>query len=635
MFTDIVGYTALTQTDEAHTLEVLQRHNQLLRDFFPKFHGREVKTIGDSFLIEFDSALDAIECAVEIQKFLHHDNIATNDTWKIKLRIGIHLGDVVKKENNDIFGDAVNIASRLQPLAEPEGVCISEQVYYQVRNKLNQVNFLKMEPRDLKGVSFPVVAYKVVMPWEQQQVASHQRDIESKNRIAVLPFANMSPDPNDEYFADGMTEELIDRLAQMKQLRVIARTSVMSYKKKDKKAGEIAKELLVDSLVEGSIRKAGNRIRVTVQLIGGGTEEHLWSSHYDGSLDDIFAVQSEIAEKVAGELKVQLLQSEKNTIEKKPTENMEAYANFLRGIELFREGSEQSLREALKLFEKAAEIDPSFARAYVGMAECHQYLSGGGFESVDVMFPAVRSLLKRALELDSDLADAHASLAILHANEDDIRGMEAEARKALELNPSLPDPYRMMYELAGIRGNLEEMVRNAEISYRLDPVRPSHIALLGQSYLYAGKEQEALEHFRKTEHLAPAYTYRNMTDYYLSKGDLVKAREMHAKIEKMQPTNPWVVYMGGYIDAIAGNREKALEAIKKTEEAKMGPIALNFVAYIYCALGDWDRYFEYMERAADEHTIITSFVMYSPLLTKARADPRYNKLVDKVRAMQK
>jgi adenylate cyclase len=627
MFTDMVGFTALTQSDEAQSLAVLDRHNRLLRPIFPKFRGKEVKAIGDSFLVEFDSALDATNCAVEVQRFLHDYNVSSRDEWKITLRIGIHLGDVEHREG-DVFGDAVNIASRLQPLAEPEGICVSDQVYGQVRNKIPRT-LVKLEPHDLKGVRFPVDAYKVIMPWEH--VAAPSPAQADTNRVAVLPFSNMSPDPNDEYFADGMTEELIDRLAQVKSLKVIARTSVMSFKGGKKTASEIAKQLDVGTLVEGSVRKAGNRVRVTVQLINAGREEHLWSSHYDGSLDDVFAVQSEIAEKVAGELKVQLLESEKKNLEKKPTENTEAYSDFLRGRELYREGTEPSLRQALALFEKAIELDPSFARAHVGVAECHQYLASVGYEPWDVSMPIVKGSLEQALELDPDLPETHASLATMHFNEDDNVGAEAEARRALELNPSLPDPYNRLYELAAIKGEPEEMVRMIETAYRLDPIRTNFIYLVGAAYLDTERDQDAIEHWKKTEQLAPAATYRNMTDYYLSKGDIAKARELHAKYEKLQPTHPWVTYMGGFIDARAGEREKALQAIKKIEEANMGPVAFNYIAYVHHALGDMDSYFEYMNRALEAHTIIAAQAMYSPILAKAREDPRYRELVEKLR----
>jgi len=459
----------------------------------------------------------------------------------------------------------------------------------------------------------------------EKKVGSDER------RVAVLPFANMSPDPSDEYFADGMTEELIDRLAQVKSLKVIARTSVMSYKKKEKKVSEIARELEVGTLVEGSVRKAGNRVRVTVQLINAGTEEHLWSSHYDKNLDDIFAVQSEIAEKVAAELKTQLLDSEKRTLEKKPTENTEAYNNFLRGRELLRQETVTSLRQAIALFEKAIELDPSFARAYVGVAECHQILADLGNEPRDISVPTVRRLLERALNLDPNLPEVHASLAVMFFNEDDALGLEAEARRALELNPSLPDTYWVLFELAALKGDPGEMVRHIESAYRLDPIRPDFIHRVGVAYFYTGREQEALEFWMKNEQIAPASAYKGMTEYYLAKGDLEKAKELLAKLEKLDPTNPRVTWMGGFIAALEGDRELALLVVKKIEDAKMGPVGFNFIGFVYYALGDLDAYFEYMNKAIEAHTIVASALMYSPLLAKARADPRYLELVEKLR----
>lgn len=635
MFTDMVGFTALTQSDETQSLAVLERHNKLLRPIFPKFCGREVKTIGDSFLVEFDSALDAVNCAIEIQSILHEYNNSSKDEWKITLRIGVHLGDVVHKDG-DVFGDAVNIASRIQPLAEPGGICVSDQVYGQVRNKVSQT-MVRIEPRSLKGVKFAVDVYKVVMPWEKPvAVAVATRtaapDSLDRKRVAVLPFTNMSSNPEEEYFADGVTEEIITSLSWVKQLMVIARTSVMGYKGTNKKVKEIAVELGVGSVLEGSVRKAGNRVRITAQLVNTSNEAHLWAQNFDRTLEDVFAIQSEIAEKVAGELKILLVGPEKAIIEKKPTENLEAYTDFLRGRELSREVSESSQRQALALFERATELDPSFARAHVGVAECHQYLAGAGYEPRDVMLPTVRASLKRALELDPDLPEVHASLSNFLGYEDDLSGCEAEARRAIELNPSLPEAFFMLYHVMAIKGDLDEMVRMAETAYRLDPIRPLYIWTLGDAYFSAGREQEALEHWKKNEHLAEAYYCRSVTDYYLTKGNIGKARELHARFEKLQPTQPWVIYMGGFIDATAGDKEKALAAVQKMEEAKMGPLAYNYMAFVYHALGDMDKYFEYMNRALEAHTIVGTRVMYSPLLAKARGDPRYKELVEKLRS---
>jgi len=502
---------------------------------------------------------------------------------------------------------------------------ISGEVYAQVRNKIGYPNE-NLGPRQLKNIDYPIDVHRIL--WMKDEIAKLSLD---EKRIAVLPFANMSPDPGDEYFADGMTEELIDRLAQVKSLKVIARTSVMSYKKKEKKVSEIARELEVGTLVEGSVRKAGNRVRVTVQLINAGTEEHLWSSHYDKNLDDIFAVQSEIAEKVVGELKTQLLDSEKRILEKKPTENTEAYTCFLRGRELLREETEASVRQALSLFEKAIELDPRFARAYVSVAECHEALGTIGYEPYDISLSIVKTSLERAIDLDPNLPEAHASLSEMLFNEDDMPSMEAEARRALDLNPSLPEPYSMLSELAALKGDPGEMVRQNEIAYRLDPIRPRLIYSVGTAYLWTGREEEALEFWKKTEQLAPAQTYRGMTEHYLIKGNLEKAKEFHAKAEKLEPTNSRVTWMGGAIAAMEGDRESALLAIRKIEDAKVGPLSFNYIGFVYHALGDLDSYFEYMKRALETHVLIPSIMMYSPLFARARGDPRYLELMEKIR----
>ena len=624
MFTDIVGYSSLTQNNERLALELLEEHRRIVRPIVARHNGREIKTIGDAFLIEFPSALEATECAVEIQRSLHDHNQQSTADRRVHIRIGIHLGDVVQRQN-DVLGDAVNIASRIEPLAEPDGICVSEQVFDQVRNKISYLTE-NVGPRQLKNIEYPIDVHRIL--WMKDEIAKLSMD---RKRIAVLPFANMSPDPADEFFADGMTEELIDRLAQVKSLKVIARTSVMSYKKKEKKISEIARELSVGSLVEGSVRKAGNKVRITAQLINPGTEEHIWSSHYDKNLDDIFAVQSEIAEKVAEELKTQLLDSEKKTLEKKPTENTEAYTCFLQGRELSREGNETSLKQAIGLFEKATELDSNFARAYVGMADCHTTLSDGGYEPADISIAAVKSLLKRAINLDPNLPEAHAALANMFFTEDNVLGSETEARTALELDPSLPATHAILSELAGIKGDVEEMVRQLEAAYRLDPIRPRSIWVLGVTYLWVGREGEALELWKKTEQLAPAYVFRGMTEHYLINEDLEKAKEFYAKAERLEPTNSRVIWMGGVIAAMEGDRERALLAVKKIEDAKMGPVGFNFIGYIYHALDDLDSYFEYVNRAVEAHVRVASTLMYSPLVAKARADPRYRELIEKLR----
>ena len=452
-----------------------------------------------------------------------------------------------------------------------------------------------------------------------------------KLRVAVLPLKNMSPDPNDEYFADGMTEELITSLSGVRQLTVIARTSVMKYKGSDKTASDVGKELNAGSLIEGSVRKAGNKVRITAQLIDTSTEGHLWAQNYDRELEDVFAIQSEIAEKVAAELKIRLVDSEKRVIEKKATENTEAYTCYLRGRELTREMTETSLRQAKGLFEKALQFDPSFAKAYSGLAECSLHLANELYEPYEQSIPKAELSLKKALHLDPELAEAHTALALIDFLEDNISGSETEARHAIGLNPSIPEAYYMLSNAALVKGDRDEGINAAEAAYHLDPVGPRYVERLGSFYFYMGKESEALEFWEKTAELAPAGTYRNKTEYHMFKGNFEKAKEFFSMAEKLEPSNSWVAWMRGFIAAQTGDRQTALEAIRKIEENWSGALDLNGIGFIHYALDDLDSYFTYLNRATDQHLLQYVYPMYCPLFAQGRTDPRYQQLMEKLR----
>ena len=373
MFTDVVGYTSLTQKNEALALKLLQDHERLLRPIFRKHNGREVKTIGDSFLVEFASALEAVECANEVQNSMRELNSTLKPEGRILLRIGIHVGDVVHSRG-DVYGDAVNVASRLESLAEPGCICISQQVYDHVRDK-SDVAAVYIGKQLLKNVDLPVDTYRVVLPWEEKPPPVTPAT--SSHRVAILPLVNISPDPNDEYFSDGMTEELISAVSKVGDLRVISRTSVMKYKGAGKTVGEIARELNVGAVLEGSVRKAGARLRITMQLIDVRNDEHLWSQSYDRNLDDVFEIQSDIAKRVAEALEVHLLAKDRQRIEKKATESIEAYTIYLKGLHYRGERTEEGLRKAIRYFEEALLKDSRFALAYQGMADWTAALAGG------------------------------------------------------------------------------------------------------------------------------------------------------------------------------------------------------------------------------------------------------------------
>jgi adenylate cyclase len=628
MFTDMVGYTALGQRNESLSLALVEEQRKVIRPVLLRHNGREIKTIGDAFLVEFTNAVDAVRCAYDIQRGIREFNLSLASDKRIHLRIGVHVGEVVESRG-DISGDAVNVASRIEPLAEDGGVCVSRQAYDFVRNKVD-IPLTSLGSKALKNVAEPMEVYRMAMPWEKEVSGAPQSDTK---RIAVLPFTNLSSNPEEGYFADGMTEELITSLSGIRQLTVIARTSVMKYKGSQKTASEVGRELNVGSLLEGSVRKAGNRVRITAQLIDTGTEGHLWAQNYDRQLEDIFAIQSEIAEKVAGELKIRLVEDEKRVIEQKPTENTEAYSFYLRGRNLLGERTEPAYRQALEVFEKAIELDPSFAKAHAGLATCQVFLVMDGYEAYERGAPKAELSAKKALGLNPELAEAHATLATVDFLEDNVRSGEAEARRAIELNPSLPDAYDTLCDMILLRGDIDEGIRAIEAAYRLDPVVPRIVGRLGRFYFYLGREDDAMRHWEKTVQLAPADTYRSMTEYYLSKGNLEKAKEFYSKALKLEPTNRWCVWMKGFMAALAGDRSGALGVIKEIEGGWVGATNLNDIAFIYYALGDLDSYFAYVDRATDQHTLRYAQVMYSPLFAKARNDPRYQALLSKFRRM--
>src|SRR5215212_11509022 len=304
MFTDMVSFTAITQRDEILAMDPLEEQRRLVRSLVAQHKGREVETIGDAFLIEFVNSLDAVNCAVAIQSALKETNAERPEDKKIWLRIGIHLGDIIHT-GTKIAGHAVNIASRIEPLAAPGGICITGQVYASVLSKV-EYQFESLGLPVLKNVSTPIEVFRIAGYGQSVGFMPGESGFQ-KGRVAILPFTNMSPDAADEYFADGMTEEMISSVSKTKGLRVIARTSVMRYKGVSKPIAEIGRELEVGSVLEGSVRKAGDKLRITVQLINTSTEEPQWSQEYDREIRDVFAIQSDIAQKVARALRVHML----------------------------------------------------------------------------------------------------------------------------------------------------------------------------------------------------------------------------------------------------------------------------------------------------------------------------------------
>jgi adenylate cyclase len=629
MFTDIVGYSSLTQKDERLALELLEEHRKIVRPIVARHHGHEVKTIGDAFLIEFESALKATQCAVDIQRGLSGYNQLSMPERSIHLRIGIHLGDVERRQS-DVLGDAVNIASRIEPLAEADGICISEQVYDQVRNKIN-CPIENLGPRQLKNMDYPIDVHRIL--WEKDETAKLSLD---KKRIAVLPFLNISPDPKDEYFAEGLTEELIARLSMISGLRVIARTSVMRYRGASKSVREIGKELESGSVLEGSVRKAADRLRVTAQLIDATTQEHLWVQNYDRQLEDVFAIQTEVAQNVADALRTRLLDEEKEKIEKKPTGDIGAYTFYLKGRYYWNERNRESLQKAMKYFEEAIKRDPGFALAYSGIADTHIVRVDHGYLTRSEGYAKARDAATKALELDDTLAEAHTSLANILSMEWDRRGAEEEFAKALRNNPNYATGHHW-YSIHFLNlGRLDEAIKELKVAEELDPLSPMIRSYGGGCvYLLTRQYDIALAELDKALELDPNFypAHAHRANLYLAKSMFDEAL---GEIERVLPVlapslKPWL----GSFYAIVGRIGEAKRILRECEEASAHgrdqdvPLYSEYLAIIHSRLGNKDRAFEWLEKAFRARTTTPFQVKLNPFFDEITSDPRFDELMKK------
>ncbi len=630
MFTDIIGYTVLAQKDEPLAMSLLFEHNSLLRPVFPKHGGREVKTTGDSFLVEFSSAVEAVDCAIEIQSKLHERNQRVSDERRIEMRAGIHVGDVVRSDG-DIFGDVVNVCSRILSTARAGGICMSEQVFKIVRNKA-AYPLEKMERQWLKNIALPVDVYRVVLPWGEERGTEYA--LLSKYRIAVLPFTNLSPDPNDEYFADGMTEELITALSGVKQLSVIARTSVMLYKNLPKKASDIARELSAGTLVEGSVRKAGNKVRLAVQLIDGQNEGHLWARNYDKELGDIFSIQTDIAKRITRALKVRLLSGEERRIEKRAT-SPEAYTLFLKGMHFRNQASEEGWRRASEFFQRATTIEPTYPEAVAAKSICLDWLAYFAFEQPSEAYAKAKELALEALELNERTAEAHLSLFFISFyHEGNWTESEAQIRRALDLSPSSVEAHNNYAFFLANFGRTEEAILEAERALELDPLSVMSQLITADVYAWAGRHTEALSKFRGALDMNPALplAHNDLGAAYLSMGRIEDGVKELEKAVKLSGGSPIFEANLGYAYGVSGRREEAVQTIGRLKEAlSKGQLPSYFLAVAYAGLGEKEEALSWLERAYEEHTVVfVPLLNVEPCLSNLRQEPRFKSILAKM-----
>ena len=607
MSADVVGYSRLMGANEVATLKALQLHQaELVGPEISRHGGRIVKLTGDGALVEFSSVVSAVECAAAIQCAMPGRNIDVPEDRRIEYRVGINLDDVIV-EGDDLFGDGVNIAARLEGIARPGGIAISQSVYDKLGNRLD----LEIEDRgeqQLKNIARPVRVFDILTGQAGPSAATETpRAAPDKPSIAILPFTNMSGDPEQEYFSDGITEDIITDLSKISSLFVVGRHTSFAYKEKLANLTLIATELGVRFLLEGSVRKAGNRIRITGQLIDGPTGGHLWAERYDRDLTDIFAIQDEITKAIVDQLKVRLLPEEKEVIGQAPTENVEAYNLYLKGREYFHNPTKAFLVLARQMFVRAADLDPAFARAYAGIANCDARLVG--WYGVRIPLDDILAMAAKALELDPRLAEAYAARGEAMR----VGGRSDEAteafEKALELDPNCFEANLAYARHSRGTGELEKSVG---LFIRALEVQPDdyQAPILMESILRAlGRNEEA--------------------DKYARLG-LKRAEEAL----RVHPEGSRPAQLGCCAHARLGHREEAVRWIERALWIDPDDAQAQYnVACAWSLLGEPEKALDMLDSWAERRGVLArNWLERDPDLTPIRSHPRYGKLVERIDA---
>jgi len=667
MFSDIAGYTAMMGRDEQKALRALADHRELMRSLVVRFNGRVIGDIGDGTLSSFHSALDAVNCAREAQATLKGDD-------KPQVRIGIHVGDLLFSSDG-VMGDGVNVASRIHALAPPGGVCISERVYDDIRNK-PEIPVHDLGSKRLKNVSRPIHVYllqelAIVAP-KGLRARIGRRNLVlqlvvavalilavggffyrgairnflegrsaaafGKATVAVLPFANLSSSKDDEYFSDGMTEQIIGDLSKISGLRVAARTSSFMFKGRNEDIGTIASQLHVRNLLEGSVRRSTDRVRIEVELIDTSSGFSIWSERYDRVMADVFAIQSDIAQGVADKLRVTLLPGEKARLQRKPTDNLEAYNLFLQGVyySTLTGGSATggSARKAIDSYSAAIAKDPNFAWAYVERAGAYGLATYFIAPQREVV-PKIKADVEHALALDKGIGQAHAVLAfyVYFNYEWDWAAAEREFQVALNLSPNDPIIHFYYGFYLSALGRFDDSLREKLRASELDPQNPLYVASTGDTFFNARKYDQALPYFQQQMAMVPNWSYPvSMRGWILLKlkGDRAAfVRDEEKAVAMADTPENQSALAAAY--TLAGRTADARKIVReKFEEAKkqryVDPAMFTLV---YFLLGDKDRAFE-LENQAYQDRSPTMPLLNLPISDAMRSDPRFIALVKKV-----
>ena len=535
---DVAGYSRLMGVDEEATLKTLTEYRTAMGALIAGHGGRIVGTAGDSVLAEFASAIEAVRCGIEIQRDLDGRNAELAADRRMDFRIGINLGDVMI-EGDDIYGDGINVAARLEKIAEPGGLCISATVFEHVRDRIPH-DFEDLGEHSVKNITRPVRVYRVPLTEKGHAVpaaaAGDGLELPDRPSIAVLPFENMNHDPAEDYFSDGITDDIITELSRRRDLFVIARNSVFTYKGKPAKVQDVGTELGVRYILEGSVRKAGERVRITAQLVEAASGHHLWAERYDRELQDIFAVQDEITETIVGRLAGELQVAERDRAVKKAPDSLEAYDCYLRGFDLFIRFTQEDRAEARQMMEKAAALDPHYARVQTLLAWGHlsDVFMGWSEDPVRSLGSAFETAQK-ALALDATDNWSHWVVGAVLLYQGQHQRARAAYDRALELNPNDADVLAQFGGFLNYVGESEEAVATIERAMRLNPHCPWwYLWLLGWAEQLAGRPERAIAVIERIGNpIAEARLIRVVSLMML--GREAEARDEAAEVLRLNP----------------------------------------------------------------------------------------------------
>jgi TolB-like protein len=536
---DIAGYSALMGADEARTVRDLKGNQAVVLPMVSEFGGRVIDTAGDGILAEFASVVNAVKCAVAIQSTMAKRNAAIEPEHRMQFRIGINVGDIVYDDAR-IYGDGINVAARLESIAEPGGICISSKVYEEINGRID-LAYQDIGEQQLKNITRPVRVYRVRLN-SLAPAAAPVLALPDKPSIAVLPFQNMSGDPEQEYFADGMVEEIITALSRIRWLFVIARNSSFTYKGRAVDVKQVGRELGVRYVLEGSVRNAANRVRVTGQLIDAANGTHLWADRFDGAIDDVFDLQDRVTASVVGAIAPKLQQAEIERAKRKPTDSLDAYDHFLRGMACVHLGTRQDIDEALRLFYRAIELDRDFASAYGMAAWCFVWRKVNGWIGNRAQEIAEAARLARgAVDLGADDAVAlsaggYTLAFVVH----DLDAGSAFIDRALVVNPNLASAWQNSGWVKTFLGEPEEAIQRQTHMLRLSPLDPLSFRAQGGiafAHFLAGRYDEASSWAEMALRQRPTFlaAIRELAAAQALAGRIPEAQQTMARLRQLDP----------------------------------------------------------------------------------------------------